>query len=171
MRTAILAIGLAACLGCGGPRVQTTRLQAADLVAMTDKMAASLARAEALSRRGPGSPTWWIAADRVVNKSNDIIPEREKELFIARLRALLNRSSLSGSRNLRFVREAALAGSGRPTPTHALTATFDALTHADPKRRTDYYLCAFQLIDLRDETVVWEDAYEVKRTVVRSKFD
>lgn len=173
--TAVIAWGLVVAAGvlggCGGPRVQTTRLTAVDLVAMTDKMAASLARADAVVDRTADDPQWRIAADRLVNRTHDIIPDREKELFLARLRALLSRSTLPEARNIVFLREAELSGPDRATPTHALTATFDAMTHDRRLRRSDAYLCAFQLIDLRDETVIWEDRYEVKRTVVRSRFD
>jgi hypothetical protein len=166
----VLAAALAL-VGCGGPRVQTTRLTAVDLVAMTDKMAVSLMRERAVARRGADSTPWRIAADRVVNDTNDIIPEREKQLFLARLRALLNQSQALGRRNITFVREVELSGEGRARPTHALTAMFEAITHADRRRRSDFYLCTFQLIDLGDETVVWEDRYEVKRSVARSRFD
>lgn len=164
-------VALAVLAGCGGPRANTTRLTAVDLVAMTDRMAASLVRASALADRDAASQPWRIAADRVRNNTNDIIPEREKQLFLARLRALLNETDTLRRRNITFVREAELSGPRRASPTHALTATFHAITHADRQRRSDFYLCAFQLVDLRDESVVWEDRYEVKRSVARSRFD
>jgi len=164
-------VGLAWLAGCGGPRVNTTRLTAVDLVAMTDKMAGSLVRAPALSERDGRSPPWRISAGRVENETNDIIPEREKQLFLARLRALLNQTDALQRRNIEFVRDAELSSPDRARPTHALTATFHAITHADRHRRSDFYLCAFRLVDLRDETVVWEDRYEVKRSVTRSRFD
>jgi len=56
-------------------------------------------------------------------------------------------------------------------PTHALAATFYGLTTATRSGRTDTYVCAFQLLDLSDDRVRWEDSYEVKRAVVRNRLD
>jgi len=70
-----------------------------------------------------------------------------------------------------FVQNRDLSGPERVSPTHALTATFYADTVAERQRRTDMYLCAFQLTDLTDDRILWEDKYETKKTVVRNEMD
>ncbi len=152
-------------IGCSAPRVNNTRLTGTDLVAMTDAMVGSLANDPQVAAR---SGRWIIAADRVVNHTNDIIPRREQQAYLARLRALLNEAELPG---MVFVREAELASIGRTRPTHVLTAEFYALTHAGRTARSDAYLCTFGLVDLADDTVIWEDRYEVKYQVRRGKLD
>jgi hypothetical protein len=69
------------------------------------------------------------------------------------------------------VRSAELAGADRTTPTHVLTAEFYALTHADRLARSDAYVCAFQLMEMQSEQIIWEDRYEVKYQVERSRLD
>lgn len=177
--------------GCSAPRVNTTRLMAADLVAMSRKMAHSLLNSPALAGRGPDSPRWVVVMDRAVNLTNTIIPKREKWAFVARLRALLNQSPVLRHSHITFIlsrpKAESLAGQeglppegaeasdgemgGRLTPTHALSATFYAMTNVSRWGRSDTYLAAFQLIDLSSGLIVWEDKYEVKRAVVRNKFD
>jgi len=157
--------------GCSAPRVDNTRLGSADLAAMTDAMVQSMLADEALAGRATDAPAMVIVADRVSNRTNDIIPDGEKHLFTARLRALLNESAELRRRNMQFVQNRDVSGPQRVSPTHALTATFYADTQAERQRRTDTYLCAFQLIDLTDDRVLWEDRYETKKTAVRGKYD
>lgn len=158
-------------VGCSAPRLDNTRLGSADLVAMTDAMAQSMLADGALAGRSSESPPMIIVADRVANRTNDILPEREKQAFTARLRVLLNQSPELERRNMQFVRSRDLAGPNRLTPTHALTATFYADTRAGRRQRSDAYVCAFQLTDLRTDRILWEDRYETKKSVVRGKYD
>ena len=175
----VVALTLA---GCSAPRINTTRLGSADLIAMTDGMAESLVASDALAERSPDSPHWVVTLDRVHNRTNEIIPTREKWAFMARLRSQLAQVDTLRERGIRFVlpaeRAAALdhslpgdARADRLAPTHALTATFHALTTATRDARTDTYVCAFQLLDLRNDELIWEDRYEVKRAVLKSKLD
>lgn len=152
--------------GCSAPRVNNTRLVADDLIVMTDMMAQSITGdADFAAQR---DRPWIIATDKVINHTNDIIPEGEQQAYLARLRALLNQA---GVPHVQFVREVELSGPNRTRPTHALTAEFYALTRADRTARSDMYVCAFALQDLSTDRVIWEDRYEVKRSVVRSKMD
>lgn len=170
--TWLLVIGMLLAIGgCQSPRVNNTRLGGEDLVAMTDQMVMSLMNAEAVADRDSASPPWVIAADRVVNRAADIIPDREKHAFVARLRALLNASSDLKQRNIVFVQDVERSGEGRMLPTHSLTATFYAATEYSREVRADAYVCAYQLLDLRNDQVMWEDRYEVKRQVIRHAFD
>lgn len=174
-------LGLAMVVGCSPPRLDHTRLGSGDLVAMTGEMAESLAGSEALAGRDSESAAWTITLDRVTNYTNDIIPDRQKWAYMSRLRARLSESTLPAERNLGFVLPRAWAealgerhedvGGERRTPTHALAATFYSLTQYNRAARTDTYLCVFELMDLRDDRVLWEDSWEVKRGVVRNEFD
>ncbi len=165
---------------CSAPRLQNTRLDATDLVVMTDRMAESLlASPEIASRDGEAVP-WIISVDRVMNLSSDVVPHRELWVFMGRLRGLLNQSDLAG-RNITFVLSPEQAAAlnqrnsdptnQRATPTHALAATFHSLTLDDRSARSDTYVCVFNLIELTTDRVLWEDRYEVKRTVMRDEWD
>jgi PBP1b-binding outer membrane lipoprotein LpoB len=174
---AACSIALAA---CSAPQINNTRLASSDVVTMTDQMTQSLMARKNVGSRTPGSTPWIVTMDRVINKSNDIIPDGEKWAFVNRLRAQLAQSPAMRERNIQFVVPPAQAnelnareqaGTMRAKPTHALTATFYSITNASRGGRSDAYLCAFQLVDLKDDTIVWEDKYEVKRSVARNAFD
>lgn len=172
---------LLACLvapGCGTPpRADTTFLTSLDLVDMTDRMAQSLARDPRIGARGPDAPPWVVSIYRVVNHTNQVIPEREKWAYVGRLRALLAQSRFSHEHALiwvappeRWAMISAETGGGdeppeqRLRPTHQLTAVFSALTQTSAAGRSDTYLCSFQLVSLETGLIVWEDAWEVKRS-------
>lgn len=169
---------------CAPPKVQTSFLRSVDLVDMTTIMAQSFARTPVIAQRSPDSPRWIISVDKVVNNTNQIIPENEKWAYIGRLRAQLAQTRISQEKNLVWVvpperwpeiaREIDAAVEPRDLrlpPTHLLTATFSALTTTTGQGRTDAYFCAFQLIDLNSGTLVWEDAWEVKRGVLGRTWD
>jgi hypothetical protein len=59
----------------------------------------------------------------------------------------------------------------RTPPTHQLTGTFLAQTLTSAAGRSDTYVCSYQLIDLSDGTLVWEDAWEVKRSIAGRTYD
>lgn len=180
---AAIAVGIPTGCALDPPRVNTTFLRAVDLVEMTDRMAASLANDPLVRARGPESEPWVISLDRVVNRTNEVIPEREKWLYLARLRARLAETATSRERGLvwvippeRWRAIAPVAGPDLPppprrTPTHLLTAEFHALTNTWTTGRTDAYLNDYQLIDLRSGEIVWEDAWEVKRAIEGLTFD
>ena len=179
--TTMLAIFPASLVGgCSAPQIQNTRLGSADLVVMTDQMVESILASGRLAGRDADSDPWVVTLERVSNQTNDVLPQRELWAFMARVRASLAQSEQMRERNIRFVvppRYAAQIEAGpdavgpRQTPTHALTATFYAATTAGRSGRTDMYLCAFQLLDLRTSELVWEDAYETKRAVARGRLD
>ena len=50
----------------------------------------------------------------------------------------------------------------RTPPTHLLAAEFQTLTRTSARGRSDTYVCAFQLTDIEDGRLVWEDLWEVK---------
>ncbi len=175
----IISLAATLLVSCGAPQRHTTRLDADDLIAMTDRMAESLLGAETIASRTADSPRWIVSVDRVTHRTSDVIPHRELWAFMGRLRAMLNQSPALRQRNIVFVlspEQAKAMGKRhaagpRARPTHALAATFTSLTRDTRTVRSDTYLCAYQLIDLVSDAVVWEDHYEVKRTVMRDEWD
>lgn len=164
--------GVAGCASSEGPVAETTMLGSVDLIRMTDQMAASLL-ASGVDLTGAV-----IVADRVVNRTAHIMPPGEKELFLVRLRAMLNQNPALDEAGVVFVaRPDELAEASEPMtddstgrgPTHALTATFYTLTHVTRMEREDTYEAAFQLQNLSTREVVWEDAYTVRYVVERGR--
>lgn len=178
---ASLAAAACAVAGCGAPRINTTSLTAADVVKMTDQMAASLSASSAVASRSAGSERWVFTMDRVTNRTEHLMDDSEKWGIMGRFRANLARTTLARERNIAFVLPAAewerYAGAdfapeqSRLKPTHALRAEFRSDTSSSLLSRSDHYLCAFQLLDLESGGLVWEDAYEVKYRVARNEFD
>lgn len=172
-------------MGCTSPpQVRTTFLNSVDLVAMTDQMAESFVQDEVIAERTPQLEPWVISIDRIRNHTNQIIPDREKWLFVNRLRALLMQSDVSQQRNLIWImppeRWQMIAEEMqypdepfgiRMNPTHLLTATFDALTVTSGRGRSDTYLAAYELVDLQTGRVQWQDKFEVKRAISGRTYD
>lgn len=168
---------------CGGaPKARTTFLNSADLVAMTDHMAASFAADPIIGERTPQSPPWVVSLARAQNFTNQIIPDREKWLYMARLRAQLQQSEITRQRNITWVIPPERwpmvqeeLGDAPPElrrkPTHEMTAEFGALTNTTGKGRSDSYLCEYQLVDLYDGVIVWSDKWEVKRALSGKTYD
>lgn len=157
------------------PQAPTTLLGSVDLERMTDEMARSIVDSDVDLSDAV------VVADRVVNRTNHIMEEGEKRLFLARLRAQLAQTEVMRERGVRFVAGPEMqpelfvepagpddAGRG---PTHALAATFLTLTNVDRLRREDTYECAFELLNLRSREVVWEDAYRVRYAVGRGRIE
>jgi hypothetical protein len=170
--------------GCAAPKVKTSFLTSVDLVDMTSQMAESFGASPALVDRTPYSPRWIISIDKIVNNTNQIISENEKWAYIGRLRALLTQTKIADQRNLAWIvpperwplvaKELNALGEPpdlRRPPTHVLTGAFDSLTNSSGQGRSDAYLCAFQLVELRSGAVVWEDSWEVKRVVTGTTYD
>lgn len=175
--------GSIALAGCSGaPKARTTFLNSVDLIEMTDRMAESFASDEGMRERSSQSSQWIVSIDRMHNLTNQVIPEREKWLYIARLRAVLQQSPIARERNIIWVIpperwhivQAELGDAPhelRRTPTHEMTAEFGALTNTSGKGRSDAYLCEYQLIDMHDGRIVWSDSWEVKRSVSGKTYD
>jgi len=140
-----------------------TRLGSADLVVATDKAVTGIANVPAI-RQDPG--TTFIVMDRVENQTSD--PSANFQIYLARIRALLNQSG--ARQNLAFVEtrskaEGVLAREGVPADQSARTRSKYALTgtfYDLPRGGTNYHLLTFQLMDLGNAQIVWEDSYEVK---------
>lgn len=171
--------------GCGGsPTVRTTFLNSVDLANMTNHMATSFAQDDLISDRNQGDTPWVIAINRVTNHTNQVIPEREKWLYLARLRARLAQSHVAEARSLIWVippeqwsavQEELGAPAAPPelrmSPTHQMTAEFYTLTSSSGAGRADTYHCAFSLFDLTTGAEIWRDAWEVKHWMEGRTYD
>jgi hypothetical protein len=176
---------LLALTGCASPpQAHTTFLRSVDLIDMTDKMAKSFTSDDVIGQRTESDSPWIISISKAANHTNQIIPDREKWLYIGRLRAMLAQSDVAVRRSIIWIipperwhivsEELDVAEEPyglRMNPTHQLTAEFNALTNTSGRGRSDAYLCEFELIDLHSATIVWEDSWEVKRSVSGRTYD
>lgn len=137
------------------------RLGSADLVVATEQMAAAIAGVPQI--RGDEGRTI-IVMDRIENKTS--MPTADFEIFLARVRVLLNKSGMK--RNIAFVENRNIAegvkireGIGetsRTRPRYVLKGIFYDL----PRGSSNYHLLTYQLMDIENDILVWEDQYEVK---------
>lgn len=187
MRAAAIIAGavVAGSGGCGAaPAPRTTFLRSVDLVDMTDHMSRSFAAHPVIAARAPADAPWLISISRVANHTNQIIPEGEKWAYVGRLRAKLAESDISRERSIIWIVpperwpliSAEIGAVGEPPelrtpPTHLLTAEFQALTNTSGRGRSDLYVCDYQLVDLATGSIVWEDAWDVKRSVTGTTYD
>lgn len=184
LRIAVVVI-CATLAGCGTPpQAHTTFLQSVDLIDMTDRMAESFTHDDVIVARRPGDELWVISIYRVVNHTNQIIPDNQKWLYVGRLRALLAQTPVSKDHSLIWIipperwpiiaHELGVSEEPyglRMNPTHQLTAEFHALTNTNAKGRSDAYVCSYQLLDLRSGAITWEDSWEVKRATSGLSYD
>jgi len=174
------------CCGCGTAVSHgvNTALSGVDLVTMTDQMAASIAGdpevQAAIAREG----RLVVVVQPVENyMRGEVLPRGQAEAFTGRVRTLLSKHAPD-----RFVwvmnRDAFYNLRGREldgvdpgpspdamNPRYALTAKFSSLGNETQKVRTSYYLCSYELTNLADRSVLWTDAYEVKKTAVKGFLD
>lgn len=175
LASAVLTVGL---IGCTTPRdegtpkshrlesrlpSEGTRLGSADLVVASQQAVEGIADVPEI-REAEGRTI--IVMDRVGNETSD--RSTNFQIYLARIRANLNQSG--AGHDLAFVetrtraeqikqREGIPEGeASRNRPNYALTGVFYDM----PRGGTNYYLLTFQLVDLSDDIVIWEDSYEVK---------
>ena len=153
-------------------------LRSKDLLTATDKMAQDIAsRLDITNRSSPPR----IVVGQIENKTS--APEKNYDIFLARLRAELN---ASGARHgLEFLRERSFVETQRdrefggkdPSRTaSAYQSRADYMLTGEvfdmPSGGTNYYMMSFQLVQLVDTAasgpnvgagaIVWENMYEVK---------
>lgn len=162
----------------------STALDATDLVAMTDDMARKIVADPEVQAAIEREGQLRVVVQPVENlMTAEVLPRGPAELYTARVRTLLSRHAPD-----RFIwvmnRDAFYNLRGRELegvdlgpspdaidPQYALQAKFSSLTDENSKRRTSYYLCAYELTNLEDRTVLWTDRYEVKKTTVKGFLD
>lgn len=161
-----------------------TALDGADLVAMTDDMAASIMNdadvQQAIERQG----SLRVVVLPVENQMRgEVLPRGPAEAFTARIRNLLSKHAPQQftwvmNRDAYYrLREQELNGvdlGPNPDaiqPDYALVARFSSLTQEDARHRSSYYLCVFELSGLKDREILWTGTYEVKKVAVKGFLD
>ena len=109
----------------------------------------------------------------------EVLPRGPSEAFVARVRTLLSKHA---PENFTWImnRDAWYSLRGRElegidlgpapdaiNPEYSLSAVFSSLADENRKHRSSYYLCRYELTDLRDRSVLWTSAYEVKKVAVK----
>jgi hypothetical protein len=166
---------------------KTTQLDSYDMVTMTNQMADSIiadARIHAAWAAGPLK----IVIKPVENLTNDIIPDNQGELFVARLQSLLskqpglrerfvwciNRADYEKLRK-EEIPEAKLGPSeDRIIPEYALYAEFHADTRVTRSTRSDTYLCVYKLTRIsngNEGAILWSGEYQTSKAVQRGFLD
>lgn len=145
-----------------------SQLKSADLVTATDRMARDIASRTDLV--DPANPPV-VVLGSIENHTTQ--PERNLQVFLARLRAQLN-SSLQGQgiefvANRDRVERARELEYGGKDPSKAASGymskaqyTLTCEIRDLPSGPTNYFLLDYQLIRFSDGSIVWENYYEVK---------
>ncbi|MBC8105217.1 MAG: hypothetical protein H7Z14_01390 [Anaerolineae bacterium] len=165
-----------------------TALSGADLAAVTDRMAMSIAGDSevqaAISRDGK----LVVVVQPVENyMRGEVLPRGQAEAFTGRVRTLLSRHAPDRflwvmNRDAFYnLRKRELDGVDRRidlgpspdaiNPKYALTAKFSSLGNETASRRTNYYLCSYELTNLADRSVLWTDAFEISKVAVKGFLD
>ncbi|MFT3785357.1 MAG: hypothetical protein QM770_04215 [Tepidisphaeraceae bacterium] len=151
---------------------------------MTDDMAASITRdpdvQAAIAREGKLRVVVLPVENRL---TGEVLPRGRAEIFVARLRVLLanqrrdafqwilNRDTFYNERNRELDAIDLGPSPDAINPNYALTAIFESLADENGSGRSAYYLCVYELRDLRDRTLLWTDKYEVKKLAVKGWLD
>jgi hypothetical protein len=177
-----LCIGFAGCTGA----VQSgrnTALDSVDLVAMTDDMAAKIVADPEVQRAILDEGSLKVVVQPVENQMvGEVLPRGPADAFTSRVRSLLAKAAPGNftwimSRDAFYrLRNQELDVDLGPSPDaidprYALQARFSSLTNEDVKRRSSYYLCVYELLNLETRNVLWAGSYEVKKTAVKGFLD
>jgi hypothetical protein len=181
-----VASWLVCCLaGCTGA-VQSgrnTALDSVDLVAMTGDMAAKIVGDPEVQRAIADEGSLKVVVQPVENRMvGEVLPRGPAEAYTARVRSLLAKAAPGNftwimNRDAFYrLRDSELGVDLGPSPDaidprYALQARFSSLTDEDRKRRSSYYLCVYELLDLDTRNVLWAGTYEVKKVAVKGFLD
>jgi hypothetical protein len=160
-----------------------TALDSVDLVAMTGDMAAKIVADPEVQRAIAAEGSLKVVVQPVENLMvGEVLPRGPAEAFTARVRALLAQAA-PGNFTWIMNRDAFYRLRARELdvdlgpspeaidPKYALQARFSSLTDEDRRRRSSYYLCVYELLDLQTRNVLWNGTYEVKKTAVKGFLD
>ncbi|MCL4176882.1 MAG: penicillin-binding protein activator LpoB [Verrucomicrobia bacterium] len=155
--------------------VAGTGIESQDLVAVTDKMARSILGIPQIAN-ALTPPV--VLLDPVLNETRFPI---NKEMFLTRIRVLLNSKSagkvqflardrmaaLETERNRKLTGQVTSTSDARETEflggDYLLTGTLQGLSTRTSSGTSDYILYTFQLINARTSAIVWEDFAEIKK--------
>jgi hypothetical protein len=182
---AVLLAGVCALGGCGSAvsSGSNTALSSIDLVRMTDDMAAQISSASQVNAAIQQEGRLRIVVEPVENNlTGEILTRGEGEAFTSRVRALLsqhepakfawimNRDAYNDLRGRELGYDLGPSPEAM-NPEYALTAKFSSLTQEDADRRSEYYLCVYELTNLQTRAVLWSGKYEVKKNVAKGFLD
>lgn len=172
--------------GCGSA-VQSghnTLLDSVDLVQMTDQMARSIVADNRVQEAIRNDGSLKVVVQPVENRMTaEVLPRGQAQAFTARVRALLsrhnpnqftwilNRDEFYDLRNKELEGVSLGPSPDAINPAYALTAVFSSLSDESSKRRTDFYICTYELSGLQNRNVIWSDSYKVKKTAVKGFLD
>ena len=155
--------------------VAGTGIESQDLVAITDKMARSIVGIPQIAN-AQTPPV--VILDPVINDTRFAI---QKDMFLDRIRILLNQKAagkvtfLARDRMAALQREQQLKQTGQVTSSYdpnqvafqgadyILTGKLSSLTTRTSQGVGDYVMYSFQLINARTTAIVWEDFAEIKK--------
>ncbi len=158
---------------------RNTALSGDDLVKMTDDMAMKIVADSDVQAAIARDGALKVVVQPVENRMRaEVLPRGPAEAFTARLRMLLAQHApdkftwvMNRDAFYRLRQRELDVDLGPPpdriNPQYALTATFSSLADEDPKHRSSYYLCAFDLTDLQNRARLWTGSYEVKKVAVK----
>ncbi len=180
---AVLLLALGGC-GTAVSGGQSTALDSADLVRMTDDMATAIEASPAVRSAVAAEGSLPIVVEPVVNRMTaEVLPAGPADAFTARVRTLLSRHDptrftwVMNKASFYRLRTQELDGvdvgpaPDAVSPRYALTATFTSLAHEGETGRSDYYVCNYALTNLADRSVLWTRSYEVQKRAVRGFLD
>ena len=175
-----LAAGCAGAVSSG----HNTALDSVDLVAMTDDMATKIVGDADVQNAIREEGKLRVVVQPVENQMvGEVLPRGPAEAFTARVRSLLakaapqsftwimNRDAFYRLRNQEVEGVDLGPSPDAIDPRYALQARFSSLTDEDLKRRSSYYLCVYELLNLRTRNVLWSGSYEVKKVAVKGFLD
>ena len=182
----IVAATLLATSGCGTAvsHGQNTALSGLDLVTMTDRMALSIAGDPQVQAAIQREGKLIVVVQPVENyMRGEVLPRGQAEAFTGRVRTLLsthapdkfvwvmNRDAFYRLRQRELEGVDPGPSPDAINPKYALTAKFTSLGDENQKGRSSFYVCAFELTNLSDRSVLWADSYEVKKVAVKGFLD
>jgi hypothetical protein len=161
-----------------------TLLDSVDLVQMTDQMARSIVADKRVQEAIRKDGALKVVVQPVENRMTaEVLPRGQAEAFTARVRALLsrhnpnqftwilNRDEFYDLRNKELEGVSLGPSPDAINPEYALTAVFSSLSDESSQRRTDFYICTYELSGLQNRNVIWSDSYKVKKTAVKGFLD
>jgi hypothetical protein len=161
-----------------------TALSGVDLVQMTDDMAMQIVGDPQVQAAIAKEGSLKVVILPVENRMRaEVLPQGQAEAFVARVRTLLARHAkdkftwIMNRDTFYRLRGRELEGvdlgpaPDAVSPDYSLSAVFTSLADEDAKRRSSYYVCRYELTDLRDRAVLWTGAYEVKKIAVKGFLD
>jgi len=172
--------------GCSSAVSQghNTALSGVDLVQMTDDMAMKIAGDPQVQAAIAAKGALKVVVLPVENQMRaEVLPQGQAEAFVGRVRTLLARHApqdftwIMNRDTFYRLRGKELEGvepgpsPDAISPDYSLTAVFTSLADEDAKHRSSFYICRYELADLKDRTVLWTESYEVKKIAVKGMLD